>query len=183
MKLCTYQRNGERLLGVAVEEGIVNVQSALDKYPQEDVPVTVETLLLDSKSNLDNLKAFISKISLKEQPELVLNEKDVNFEAPIKNPEKIICVGLNYRQHADETGSQYPEVPILFNKFNNTLTSHQADIEVPPVTDQLDYEVELAIVVGKEMKDVLESEALDYVFGYSTANDLSARDLQLRTPQ
>ncbi|MBB6448624.1 2-keto-4-pentenoate hydratase/2-oxohepta-3-ene-1,7-dioic acid hydratase in catechol pathway [Geomicrobium halophilum] len=184
MKLCTYQLNGERVLGVAVEEGIVNVKAALENQPQEGIPTRLEELLSSDGGNLlENLKQYISKLSLSNQSQLLLNEEDVNFGAPIGNPEKIICVGLNYQRHADETGSPYPEVPILFNKFNNTLTSHRSEIEVPKVTDQMDYEVELAVIVGKEMKDVPEDQALDYVFGYSTANDLSARDLQIRTPQ
>ncbi len=101
----------------------------------------------------------------------------------VTKPHKIICVGLNYRKHADETNAPYPEVPILFNKFDNTLTGHNSEIPVPKVTEKLDYEVELAIVIGKKAKYVSEADALDYVFGYSTANDLSARDLQMRTPQ
>ncbi|QQK81821.1 fumarylacetoacetate hydrolase family protein [Salicibibacter cibi] len=184
MKLCTYQQNGERFLGVSVEEGIVNVKKALENQPQEGIPIRLEELLLSDGTNLlESLKQYISNLSLSNQSHLLLNEEDVDFETPIANPEKIICVGLNYQRHADETGSPYPEVPILFNKFNNTLTSHRSEIAVPKVTDQMDYEVELAVIVGKEMKDVPEDRALDYVFGYSTANDLSARDLQTRTPQ
>src|SRR5699024_4299669 len=98
-------------------------------------------------------------------------------------PSKIICVGLNYQKHADETHSPYPENPILFNKFNNTLTGHKQHVKVPKTTEQLDYEVELGIVIGEEAKEVSKEDALDYVFGYVTANDLSARDLQFLTPQ
>jgi 2-keto-4-pentenoate hydratase/2-oxohepta-3-ene-1,7-dioic acid hydratase in catechol pathway len=98
-------------------------------------------------------------------------------------PNKIICVGLNYRKHADETNAPYPEYPILFNKFNNTLTGHRKDIAVPRVTKELDYEAELVIVIGRRTKNVDRSDALASVFGYCAVNDLSARDLQMRTSQ
>lgn len=91
---------------------------------------------------------------------------------------------LYFLQHnADETGAPYPQVPILFNKFNNTLTGYKNDIAIPRVTEKLDCEVELGVVIGKKAKYVSKTEALDYVFGNCTANDLFARDLQLKTPQ
>ncbi len=96
---------------------------------------------------------------------------------------KIICVGLNYRKHAEETKAAIPEFPILFNKFHNTITAHGSEIAIPRTTTRLDYEAELVIVISKQAKYVPREEALNYVFGYCCVNDLSARDLQLRTPQ
>ena len=96
---------------------------------------------------------------------------------------KIICVGLNYRRHAMETGAQIPEVPILFSKFANSLAAHGQDIPIPSETTQADYEVELGVVIGRRAQHVAEGQALDYVAGYCVANDLSARDLQMRTSQ
>ncbi|MDI4646656.1 fumarylacetoacetate hydrolase family protein [Cohnella hashimotonis] len=101
----------------------------------------------------------------------------------VGRPGKIICVGLNYKKHAEETNSPIPAFPILFNKFSNALTAHEAPVRVPDVTAKMDYEAELAIVIGKTAFNVSENDALDYVFGYCAANDLSARDLQLRTSQ
>ncbi|MDG0793193.1 fumarylacetoacetate hydrolase family protein [Cohnella ginsengisoli] len=101
----------------------------------------------------------------------------------VTKPGKIICVGLNYRKHAEETGAQIPAFPILFNKFSNALAAHEAPIRVPDVTSKMDYEAELGIVIGKTAFNVSEDDALDYVYGYCAANDLSARDLQLRTSQ
>ncbi|SFB34902.1 2-keto-4-pentenoate hydratase/2-oxohepta-3-ene-1,7-dioic acid hydratase (catechol pathway) [Cohnella sp. OV330] len=101
----------------------------------------------------------------------------------VAKPGKIICVGLNYRKHAEETGAQIPAYPILFNKFSNALAAHEAPIRVPEVTSKMDYEAELGIVIGKTAFNVSEDDALDYVYGYCAANDLSARDLQLRTSQ
>ncbi|MDE2424238.1 MAG: fumarylacetoacetate hydrolase family protein, partial [Betaproteobacteria bacterium] len=100
------------------------------------------------------------------------------------NPGKIVCVGLNYRRHAHEIGMQFPRVPPLFNKFNNSLLAANGVIPTPDpsVTHKLDYETELVIVMGKRAYQVSEKEALDYVAGYATGQDFSARDLQLELP-
>src|SRR5699024_6049173 len=94
----------------------------------------------------------------------------------VENPEKILCIGLNYKKHADETKSPYPEEPVVFSKFNNALVGHEGQVAVPKTTERLDHEVELGIVIGKKAKNVAVKDALDYVFGYTTTNDLSARD-------
>ncbi len=103
--------------------------------------------------------------------------------APILAPEKIICVGLNYRRHAAESGMAVPTTPVIFSKFVNALAGAREAIPLPAVASQYDYEVELAVVIGRRAANVSEATALDYVFGYCTANDLSARDLQMRTSQ
>ncbi len=114
----------------------------------------------------------------------VLDESKLTFGPCVTHPNKIICVGLNYRKHAEETNSPIPKYPILFNKFNNTLTGHGHDVPLPvSVSSKVDYEAELCIVIGKQAKYVAKENALDYVFGYCNVNDLSARDLQMRTQQ
>ena len=107
----------------------------------------------------------------------------VEIGPPIPDPDKIICFGLNYRQHAEETGQALPKVPTFFPKFRNSLIGPGEAIVIPRSTTQVDYEVELAAVIGKRCKYVSESEALDYVFGYAIFNDVSARDLQMQTSQ
>jgi 2-keto-4-pentenoate hydratase/2-oxohepta-3-ene-1,7-dioic acid hydratase in catechol pathway len=101
----------------------------------------------------------------------------------VLRPEKIICVGRNYRLHAAETGSEVPAFPCLFAKFRPALTGHGSVVRPPAMVRQLDYEGELAVIIGVGGRDIPESEALRHVFGYTVANDLSARDLQFRTPQ
>lgn len=112
-----------------------------------------------------------------------LAEADLELEPCLPTIGKLICVGLNYRRHAMETGAQIPEVPILFSKFANALAAHRQEIAIPPETTQADYEVELGVVMGRRAVRVSEDQALDYVAGYCVANDLSARDLQMRTSQ
>jgi 2-keto-4-pentenoate hydratase/2-oxohepta-3-ene-1,7-dioic acid hydratase in catechol pathway len=111
------------------------------------------------------------------------DEASLTLGPSVYHPEKILCVGLNYRQHAAESGSDVPEVPVLFSKFNNALNAHGAPIAVPAAASQYDYEVELAVVIGRTARNVPEDQALDYVLGYCNANDVSARDLQKRTSQ
>ena len=98
--------------------------------------------------------------------------------APVTTPPSIICIGLNYKDHAEESGIPAPEQPVVFAKFSSAVTGTGEAVRIPPVTTQVDYEAELAVVIGRETRDVPESEALDYVFGYANANDISARDLQ-----
>ena len=107
--------------------------------------------------------------------------KDARFAPCILNPQKIVMLGFNYRSHSNEMKFEIPKAPILFNKYNNSLAAHGAKIAVPwDVTTRMDYEVELVAFIGKRCRNVSESDALDYVFGYATGNDLSARDLQFR---
>jgi 2-keto-4-pentenoate hydratase/2-oxohepta-3-ene-1,7-dioic acid hydratase in catechol pathway len=102
----------------------------------------------------------------------------------IPDPEKIVCIGLNYRKHAEETGMQIPTVPTMFPKYRNSLVAGGAQIVLPRSNpDNVDYENELVIIIGKRCKHVTEAEALDYVAGYTIMNDVSARDLQMQTSQ
>ena len=180
MKLLTFIKNGEQALGLKMDQGVLDVAKALESHPDANIPSDVMTVIEQGDPAVSALRTWAAELK---DGDFYLNEDELEWGPSVTAPNKIICVGLNYRKHADETNAPYPEVPILFNKFNNTLTSHQAEIAVPKVTDELDYEVELGIVIGKEAKDVSEQEALDFVFGYTAVNDLSARDLQMKTPQ
>jgi len=107
----------------------------------------------------------------------------VELGPPVPDPDKLICIGLNYRKHAAETGQSLPEVPILFTKFRNSLVGPYGEIVLPRVSEKIDYEGELAVIVGRRAKEVSEEEALDYVAGYACFDDVSARDVQMRTSQ
>ena len=115
-----------------------------------------------------------------EDEALALDE--VKLHAPIGGttrwPQKILGIGLNYRDHAEETGAQLPEKPIVFAKYPNTIAASGDAIRIPPITEQADYEAELGVVIGSPARNVSASEALDYVFGYVNCNDVSSRDLQ-----
>lgn len=110
-------------------------------------------------------------------PSLFLSLEAIEFLPPIY-PGKILAIGRNYVDHAIEGGSAPPAAPLIFNKLANSLNAHEAPIVLPAISSQVDYEAELAVVIGRRAKRVSEAEALDYVFGYSPINDVSARDLQ-----
>ena len=106
------------------------------------------------------------------------------LDAPLKSPSKIACVGLNYHDHARETGMAAPERPLIFAKFPSSLVGPGAAIEWPDgLTEQVDWEVELAVVIGRRIRHASEREALEAIFGYTAANDVSARDLQFADQQ
>jgi 2-keto-4-pentenoate hydratase/2-oxohepta-3-ene-1,7-dioic acid hydratase in catechol pathway len=182
MKLVTIMKNEKPTLGVKVENGIVDIAAALSVTSGPDIPTDVTEVIKAGPTAISQLESYLNELD-QTNPAYVIGENAVQWGPCVTEPKKIICVGLNYRRHADETNAPYPEVPILFNKFHNTITAHNRDIAVPKVTDKLDYEVELGIVIGQTAKYVTKEEALDHVFGYCTVNDLSARDLQLRTHQ
>lgn len=177
----TIKKNGNYRLGIKTDKGILEVESILNKDKQSSLPTEIMTVIQNGEEAVGLLETYVKEVDASQL--LYLSESEVEWGPCVTDPEKIICVGLNYRRHADETGASYPESPILFSKFNNTLTGHNNDIFIPKTTEQLDYEVELGIVIGRRAKDVSEEEALNYVFGYCAANDLSARDLQFKTNQ
>jgi 2-keto-4-pentenoate hydratase/2-oxohepta-3-ene-1,7-dioic acid hydratase in catechol pathway len=107
----------------------------------------------------------------------------VEIGPPVPDPEKIIGIGLNYRDHAAEGRMEPPESPTFFAKFRNALRADGVAVELPAASRKVDYEAEVAFVVGRRGKDVAEAEAIDYLAGYTLLNDLSARDLQFATPQ
>ncbi len=100
------------------------------------------------------------------------------LHAPITKPAKIVAIGLNYEDHAAETGAEIPEKPIVFAKYPNTITGPGDPIRIPRITERVDYEAELAVVIGRSARGVEPDEAMEYVFGYMNANDVSSRDLQ-----
>ncbi|TWT83479.1 Ureidoglycolate lyase [Planctomycetes bacterium CA13] len=101
---------------------------------------------------------------------------------PIADPDKIICIGLNYRDHALETGSEIPTEPVVFSKFNTALIGHGDAIRLPKIATKVDYEAELVVVIGKKAKQVSPNDAMQYVMGYSCGHDVSARDWQKGRP-
>jgi 2-keto-4-pentenoate hydratase/2-oxohepta-3-ene-1,7-dioic acid hydratase in catechol pathway len=165
-------------LGVKTPEGILDVGGSGNVYP-----ATIDALLHADESTLQIFRS-ISKVMGKLQTTFtIIAEKDIEYGPCVLQPEKIICVGLNYRQHAAESGMQVPQTPVLFSKFNNAIAACGEEIPLPDNAVQYDYEAEIVAVIGKKARFVGENEALDYVFGYCNGNDLSARDLQTRTTQ
>ncbi|MHC0054658.1 fumarylacetoacetate hydrolase family protein [Actibacterium sp. D379-3] len=127
----------------------------------------------------DALKA--AGTALASAPDIGLD--GVEFLSPLVQAPKIICIGLNYKAHAMESGLDLPEYPVIFARYNSSLIGHNAPIIRPRVSEQLDYEGELVVVIGKGGRDIPEADALDHVIAYSAFNDASIRDYQLKTHQ
>jgi 2-keto-4-pentenoate hydratase/2-oxohepta-3-ene-1,7-dioic acid hydratase in catechol pathway len=108
---------------------------------------------------------------------------DVQLLPPVVAPSKIVCLGLNYRSHAEEAGIEAPEVPTFFPKWANALAPAGAEVPLPAYSQKVDYEAEVAFVIGRRCRDVPESDAVEVIAGYTLLNDLSARDYQFKTPQ
>ncbi|MGM0881985.1 MAG: fumarylacetoacetate hydrolase family protein [Bacillota bacterium] len=180
MKLLQFKQNDKVRLGIKVDEGIIDVAAASEAW-ELNAPVSLEELIRGGTESFAALEQVIAAAADKPGRPYLLDELDIIYAPAVTSPQKIICVGLNYRKHAEETKSDIPTSPILFNKFANALSAHGDSILLPHTSNEVDYEAELAIVIGKTAKNVDEAAALDCVFGYCCANDLSARNLQRRT--
>jgi 2-keto-4-pentenoate hydratase/2-oxohepta-3-ene-1,7-dioic acid hydratase in catechol pathway len=172
--------NGGYRLAAKTERGILEVVEAA-RLLGMPAPATMDDLLQNEDG--PSLQALVAA-ALKNgaaQPAF-LKETAVRCGPVVTRPEKIVCVGLNYRKHAQEIGAPIPKQPVLFNKYNNTLNHHRGTVKLPvEVAKSFDHEVELVMVIGKLAKNVSEADALSFVAGYCTGNDFTARDLQLET--
>jgi 2-keto-4-pentenoate hydratase/2-oxohepta-3-ene-1,7-dioic acid hydratase in catechol pathway len=180
LTLLSIRRGSEYRLGVKTSKGILDVPAAaqLLRLP---APATMDDLLQDEDGPA--LNALVSAaLESGATRAAFLSETGIEYGPVVTRPEKIVCVGLNYRRHAKEVNMAIPAQPVLFNKYNNSLSAHGSAIKLPvEVATKFDYETELVIVIGKNAKNVSEADALSYVAGYCTGNDFSARDLQFDT--
>lgn len=185
MKLLNYMQDGSYRLGIHTDSGVVNVAGAAVASGQAELTgLNLHQAISGGDAVLNKLLSLAGFVTGNpDNSYLLLDDNGLTFGPAVTGPGKILCVGLNYRKHAEETGSAIPQTPILFSKFNNALAGHLEDVPLPAVSQQIDYEAELAIVIGRTASNVSKEDALDYVFGYCCANDLSARDLQFRTQQ
>lgn len=129
----------------------------------------------------DDLVRYLTSGDVQEGEPVPLGS--VRLRAPVPQPQKIVCIGLNYRDHAEETQQPIPEEPVLFAKFANSVVGQGEPVVVPPFVSEPDYEAELGVVIGRRASGLTEAEALDHVAGYTCLNDVSARDLQFRSSQ
>ena len=187
MILLTIRDGDDLRLGVKSARGVIDVAAALAALGQGDgqLPQTVEAAIAGGEATRSALADLVARAEAADAAgsSWLRDEGSVTLGPAVPNPGKIVCVGLNYRKHAEETGAAIPSTPVLFSKFLNTVAAPDEDVPLTDAATQYDYEVELAVVMGDTAKNVSAADALNSVFGYATANDLSARDLQTRTSQ
>jgi 2-keto-4-pentenoate hydratase/2-oxohepta-3-ene-1,7-dioic acid hydratase in catechol pathway len=172
MRLVSFHGPDGVRLGVDTDRGVVDVAAAAP-----DAPATMRELIAAGPTALEQVRQAVGTVT-----DAVPLEQ-LRLAPAVTDPEKIICVGLNYRKHAAEGGMPVPDQPIYFAKFRNSLAGSGEEVAIPAATRKADYEVELVAVIGRRTRNVPPEAALDAVFGYATGNDLSARELQTRSSQ
>jgi 2-keto-4-pentenoate hydratase/2-oxohepta-3-ene-1,7-dioic acid hydratase in catechol pathway len=172
MRLVSYDAGDGPRAGVLEDERVVDAWAALGE------PHRGSLRELIAAGRVDDLRATFGNTGTPAHP-----RASVSLLPPIPDPDKIVCIGLNYMKHAAEGGFEPPASPTIFAKYRNALAAAGATVLLPRNSRKVDYEAEVAFVVGRRAKEVDEAEALDHVAGYTLLNDLSARNLQFATPQ
>jgi len=175
MKLVTFLRQDQFRLGaLRPDRTVVDLNQADPKLPAD---------MISFLAGGDKALALASEAIAAAPARATYPLRDITLKAPILHPGKIICIGLNYRDHAAESGQAVPEYPTVFAKFANCVIGPGEPIVHPKISKMVDYEAEMAVVIGQRAKAVSVREALNYVGGYMCLNDVSARDYQNRTSQ
>jgi 2-keto-4-pentenoate hydratase/2-oxohepta-3-ene-1,7-dioic acid hydratase in catechol pathway len=184
MRLATYEAAGGLRPAVAVGERLVDVERAAQRagLPVEGRGLgSVRALLAEHPDDLERLEEAAQAVAAAGDG---IALADVRVGPPVPDPDKILCVGLNYREHASEASLDEPDVPLIFAKFPNVLIGDGAPIRLPPANAaHVDYEGEVAVVIGRRIYGADERRALDAVAGWMPFNDVTARDLQTQTSQ
>jgi 2-keto-4-pentenoate hydratase/2-oxohepta-3-ene-1,7-dioic acid hydratase in catechol pathway len=187
MILLTFRDGDDLKLGVRTGRGVIDVAAAQAALGAGAAPApeTIDALIAGGDAARGPLAALVARADREENAGApwFRDESSLTYGPAVPHPGKIVCVGLNYRRHAEESGAAIPTTPVLFSKFTNAVAAANEDVPLPETASQYDYETELAVVMGETARNVAEAEALGTVFGYASANDLSARDLQMRTSQ
>lgn len=170
MKLVTFKKGESESYGVATDEGVLDAGASLgDKYPD------LKSVLANDAQ--DEIKAAVEKQAA------ALPFDEIEFRPVIPNPDKILCIGINYEAHREETGRPKSDYPTVFIRFADTLTGHGQPVLKPKASDRVDWEGELAVIIGRPGRAILEAEAMNHVAGYACFNDVSIRDWQRHTGQ
>jgi len=185
MRLISYQsERGLRLAARATTcgTGYVDLNDADSEIPHCVKRFLTElsqddTMLARAYRAIDCGKPFVASLN-----DLLSGGQTYRLLPPVPQPQKLICIGVNYADHAAEVGVEVPNEPVVFNKFVSTLIAHGDTIRLPKVSHRVDYEAELVVVIGKRGRDIARAEAYDYVAGYCCGNDVSARDWQKEKP-
>ena len=174
MRLLSFTCDGRDAIGIRTDDGIVDLSAAAPELPR-----TLRALLAAGPNALDRGRAAAASA-----PAHAVRALDqVTYRPPIPDPSKILCIGLNYAMHAAEGGHSAPDYPAFFMRGPSSLVAHQQPMQVPRVCDRLDYEAELAIVIGQRTRHASAERALDAVAGYSAFNDGSVRPYQRKSSQ
>ncbi|GAB7386993.1 hypothetical protein BSNK01_08290 [Bacillaceae bacterium] len=196
MKLVTFVFNGLERVGALAADRVIDLNAGCAALLAEKgepspyllaqalVPPEMNSFLQRGEDALNRAREVVAFAGDGEKSgpngeKIVYPLGEVKLKAPVPRPGKIVCVGLNYIDHCEETGMAVPKSPVIFAKYGNAVIGPEEAILLPVNSQQVDYEAELAFVIGKRAKKVKKEEAMNYVAGYTIVNDVSARDLQL----
>ncbi len=168
--------------GLLTDNGIV-CPLALPKAVKSPPPLSIDELIALGTKGVEAVERLMRISSDNEKRNATISVEDVTLLAPVLRPPKIVCLGLNYKDHAKEQGKDLPKEPILFMKPRTAVIGPNQPVVRPKSVKQLDYEVELAIVIGQKGRNIQVSEVKDYILGFTALNDISARDLQYKDKQ
>ena len=181
MKIARYQHKEKEYYGVINGEKLLALGTLSKRY-KIHLPYEIETFIADQKAQ-KTAEELLKKAPNSDLDAISIPLKEARLLAPIASPPKILCLGLNFATHVTETKEKPPEEPVIFMKPHTAIAGPNDRIIKRPFVEKLDYEGELAVVIGEKAKDVSASDALNYVFGYTILNDVSARDFQFRSSQ
>jgi 2-keto-4-pentenoate hydratase/2-oxohepta-3-ene-1,7-dioic acid hydratase in catechol pathway len=183
LRIVRFVHHGIESYGILKEDGKIIDLPKISRLKGCFIPSSIDGLISQGFEAEDLLEELTDIMSDTEGEEIVLMKNDVVLRAPVIAPPKIVCLGLNYGDHAEEAGAALPDEPIIFMKPQTAVVGPEEPVVKPKFVGQLDYEVELAIVIGKKGKNIPVSDAKDYIFGYTVFNDISARDIQFKDGQ
>jgi 2-keto-4-pentenoate hydratase/2-oxohepta-3-ene-1,7-dioic acid hydratase in catechol pathway len=190
MKLLTFQHQEQQRVGVQEKENVYDLVALVEQFNKENdenlsISNDLDRIIVQNSKTMPTIQKVWEWV--KENKYAVSNAtyslEDIKVLAPVRRPGKVVCVGNNYMDHCMEQNVEPPKKPMIFSKWASCIVGPDDAIELPTDSVQVDYEAELAVVIGKKGKNITEEEAMDYVFGYTIMNDVSARDVQFEDVQ
>ncbi len=194
MRLATIEVGGRLRLAAELDGRYVDLERAFARHlakqgvaepqrvAQEELPLQMRLFLERGDSAWHYAQQALKYAAKSSDVDLIYSPEQVTLKAPVPDPRKVICVGLNYADHAAESGAAIPPEPVLFSKYPTAIIGSGEPILLPHESQEVDYEVELVFIIGKRGRRIPREQAMDYVAGYTVGHDVSARDWQLRKP-
>lgn len=180
MRLGRFKMGDRVFNGVVKDEIVIDLEKTAAKMTEF---LKLETIFCEMRPLLSRLSDLAAMLEAGKENYIGYPLSNLQIMPPLTDPDKIICIGLNYNEHAAESEMDIPEEPVFFCKFKSSIVGPGEAIVIPKISDQIDYEAELAVIIGKGGKHIPETKAMEHVAGYTAFNDVSARDLQFRGGQ
>ena len=183
MRIARYVHRGTESYGILQGDGMITDLLELAKIQGKTVPPNIDGLISQGSAAEGLVKDVLEGAPKSRKARFILEGNAVKLKAPVASPPKIICLGLNYRDHAEEAKIPLPDEPIIFMKPRTAIADPEEPVRKPSFVQRLDYEVELAAIIGKTGKNIPASKAHEHIFGYTVFDDISARDIQFKDGQ